>query len=73
MINNLELDALLAQEIDRRVGTASDAEPTIDALRSALHVLKGSAGMAGHHDLTLLVTQLGQRLRLGDACAFEQS
>jgi two-component system chemotaxis sensor kinase CheA len=73
VISNVELDALLAQEIDRRVGSESDPDPTPEALRSVLHVLKGSAGMAGHHDLTLLVTQLGQRLRAGDMTAIEQS
>lgn len=66
MISNLELDALLAQEINRRVGSESDPEPSLEALRQVLHVLKGSASMAGHHDLTLLVTQFGQRLRLGE-------
>jgi len=61
-----ELDALLAQEIDRRLGVVGASTPTLDALRTVLHVLKGSASMAGHHDLTLLVTQLSQRLRAGE-------
>lgn len=66
MINSRELDALLAQEIHRRVGGESDPAPSLDALRSVLHVLKGSASMAGHHDLTLLVSQFSQRIRLGE-------
>lgn len=73
MIPTLELDRLLAQEIVRRVGTDSDPAPTIEALRSALHVLKGSASMAGHHDLTLLVTQFGQRVKGGEEAAVEQA
>lgn len=66
MICNRELDTLLAQEITRRLGTSAGPEPSLDALRSVLHVLKGSASMAGYHDLSLVVTQLGQRLRLGE-------
>lgn len=66
MISSSDLDALLAQEICRRLGTTADPEPSVDALRSVLHVLKGSASMAGHNDLSLVVTQLGQRVRLGE-------
>jgi two-component system, chemotaxis family, sensor kinase CheA len=73
LISNLELDVLLAQEIDRQVGTSGDPEPSLETLRSLLHLLKGSASMAGHHDLTLLVTQLGQRLRLGQEGVAEQA
>lgn len=58
-----ELDALLAQEIDRRLATSAEVLPSEEHLRTILHVLKGSAAMAGHPDLALLVTQLGQRLR----------
>ncbi len=73
MISNRDLDTLLAQEILRRLGTAEDPEPTTEALRSVLHVLKGSASMAGHHDLTLVVTQLGQRMRLGEEGVAEEA
>src|SRR5690606_41711136 len=38
-------------------------------LRAALHSLKGSAAMAGHADLALVIGQLGTRLRAGDATA----
>lgn len=68
-----ELDRLLAQEIDRRLGVLGDGPPTVEALRAVLHVLKGSASMAGHHDLTLLVTQLGQRLKSGEDGVVELS
>jgi two-component system, chemotaxis family, sensor kinase CheA len=73
VISNRDLDTLLAQEIDRRLGTVTDPDPSVEALRSVLHVLKGSASMAGHHDLTLLVTQLGQRVRCGEEGVVEQS
>ncbi|HMA97453.1 MAG TPA: Hpt domain-containing protein [Polyangiaceae bacterium] len=69
MIPSQELDLILAQEITRRIGGDHDPPPTLDALRAALHVLKGSAGMTGHHDLTLLVTQYGQRVRSGESDA----
>lgn len=73
MIPSLELNRLLAQEIVRRVGSSTDPPPSLEALRSALHVVKGSAGMAGHHDLTLLVTQLSQRIRSGATEVVEEA
>jgi two-component system chemotaxis sensor kinase CheA len=70
---NQKLDRLLSQEIDRRLGVPGDPPPTLEALRAVLHALKGSASMAGHHDLTLLVTQLGQRVRAGEEGVVECS
>lgn len=66
MTPNQELDELLAQEIDRRLGVTGDGVTT-EALRTVFHLLKGSASMAGHHDLALLVTQLSARLHASEA------
>lgn len=55
-----QLDELLAQEIERRLGPPG---ALIDGnlLRILLHSLRGSAAMAGHGDLALAVAQLEQR------------
>jgi chemotaxis protein histidine kinase CheA len=65
-----KLDSLLAHEIDRRLGAPGQPSPSPEALRALLHLLRGSASLAGYSDLTLVATQLGQRMKSGelDAC-----
>lgn len=60
------VDALLASEIERRLSILEDASPRIDDVRATFHALRGSAGMAGHGDLSLLIGNLGTQLRAGD-------
>lgn len=62
-----ELDALLAEEIARRLPVLGSGE--LGEMRAALHTLKGSSAMAGHADLSLVIAQLSSRLRRGDAAA----
>lgn len=64
-----ELDALLAQEIRRRLALIGSGEADPRDLRAALHTLKGSAAMAGHGDLALVIAQLSARVRGGEAGA----
>lgn len=64
-----ELDRLLAEEIERRLpGLRGDEAEGMDA-RAVLHALKGSAAMAGHSELALVIGQLGERVRAGRAGA----
>ncbi len=62
-------DPLLASEIERRVALFGDPSTPHVTLRAALHALVGSAGMAGHTDLALVVSQGGARLADGDEAA----
>ena len=58
-----ELGRLLAGEITRRVRLLSDPNAPDVELRAALHSLKGSAGMAGHTELSLVIAQCAQRVQ----------
>jgi two-component system, chemotaxis family, sensor kinase CheA len=58
-----ELGRLLAGEIARRVGLVSDPNTPPLELRAALHALKGSAGMAGHIELSLVIAQCSHRVQ----------
>jgi two-component system chemotaxis sensor kinase CheA len=58
-----ELGRLLAGEIARRLVLLSDPNALEIDLRAALHALKGSAAMAGHPELALVIAQYGHRLR----------
>jgi two-component system chemotaxis sensor kinase CheA len=55
----------LAGEIARRVLLLSDPGTPEIELRAALHSLKGSAAMAGHAELALVLAQCSHRLRDG--------
>jgi two-component system chemotaxis sensor kinase CheA len=55
----------LASEIARRVLLLSDPGTPEIELRAALHSLKGSAAMAGHAELALVLAQCSHRLRDG--------
>ncbi|MEZ4223050.1 MAG: Hpt domain-containing protein [Polyangiaceae bacterium] len=57
-----DLDALLADEIQRRVSLLHDDAALTDA-RQVLHALRGSAGIAGYVELSLVLAHLGARLR----------
>ena len=59
-----ELGRLLAGEIARRVPLLSDPNTPDAELRAALHSLKGSAAMAGHTELSLVIAQCAQRVQL---------
>jgi two-component system chemotaxis sensor kinase CheA len=60
-----ELDRLLAAEIERRLPLLGSPETPVMDTRAALHSLKGSAAMAGYSELSLVVGQLGERVRTG--------
>ncbi len=62
-------DPLLASEIERRVALFGDPSTPHVTVRAALHALVGSAGMAGHTDLALVIAQGGARLAEGDETA----
>ena len=64
-----EVDALLADEIARRLPLLAQATGDPLDVRAALHSLRGAAAMAGHSDLALVITQLGARVREGEAGA----
>ena len=64
-----ELNRLLAGEIARRLRLLSDPNtPELD-LRGALHTLKGSAAMAGHTELALVIAQSSQRVQAKEPTA----
>jgi two-component system, chemotaxis family, sensor kinase CheA len=67
-VNRRELDPLLAGEIEKRLPVLREGGDFMD-MRAALHSLKGSLAMAGYPDLSLVVGQLGGRIREGDASA----
>jgi len=58
-----ELNRLLAGEIGRRMPLFTDPATSEVELRAALHSLKGSAAMAGHTELSLVIAQCNQRIR----------
>ena len=58
-----ELGRLLAGEIARRLRGFDDPDTPEIEVRAALHALKGSAAMAGHTELALVIAQLGQRVQ----------
>ena len=64
-----ELDRLLAGEIARRLRLLADPGTPRLELRGALHALKGSAAMAGHHELALVLAQASQRIQAKEATA----
>jgi two-component system chemotaxis sensor kinase CheA len=64
-----ELDRLLCEEIERRLPALDDIETSVTDARAVLHGLKGSAAMAGYSELSLVIGQLGERLRAGQADA----
>jgi two-component system, chemotaxis family, sensor kinase CheA len=57
-----QLDELLAQEIERRLGPVYVAVAP-ESLSILLHTLRGSVAMAGHTDLALVIGQLDARHR----------
>jgi two-component system, chemotaxis family, sensor kinase CheA len=59
----LELSRLLAGEIARRAHLLADPNTPEIELRAALHALKGSAAMAGHAELALVIGQHSHRVR----------
>lgn len=58
-----ELGRLLAGEIARRARLLGDPNTPEVELRATLHSLKGSAGMAGHTELSLVIAQCAQRVQ----------
>lgn len=69
---NPDLDALLAGEIERRLGSLEPSATPAEA-RATLHSLRGACALAGHHDLALVLAQLSARLRGGDESARAQA
>jgi two-component system chemotaxis sensor kinase CheA len=63
MSGSAELNRLLAGEIARRLEVFASDMSTPEDIRSALHALKGSAAMAGHGDLSLVINQFAVRFR----------
>ena len=61
-----DLRALLLTEIERHVDILRAAAADEGAVRGVLHALRGSAALAGEHDLSLVLAQLGTRSRQGD-------
>ena len=59
-----EVDALLAVEIERRV-TLLQSDADAEDARKVLHAVRGSAALAGHSELSLVLAHLGARLRAG--------
>ncbi len=68
-----QLGPLLAGEIARRIPTLEKVDADVMDVRAALHAIRGSAAMAGEHDLALVVGQIGARVRAGDATAREDA
>ncbi|HEY0468338.1 MAG TPA: Hpt domain-containing protein, partial [Polyangiaceae bacterium] len=58
-----ELGRLLAGEIERRMHVLGEPNTPDVELRAALHALKGSAAMAGHTELSLVIAQCAQRVQ----------
>lgn len=62
MNGSRQIDELLAQEIELRLGPiGTEVDP--NSLRILLHSLRGSVSMAGHTDLAMVINQLSQRNR----------
>lgn len=70
---SLELSRLLAGEIARRVPLLADLNVTEIEVRAALHALKGSAAMAGHTDLALVIGQHSTSLHERGPAGFEET
>jgi len=68
-VKQYELDALLADEIERRRALLAAERVDLGEARAALHTLRGSAAMAGYADLSLVLAQCSGRLRAGDSGA----
>lgn len=60
-----EVDALLADEVEQRVALLTEQTTAEDA-RRVMHSVRGSAALAGHGELSLVLAHLGARLRAGD-------
>ncbi len=63
-----KLTTLLASELTRHLQALGTA-PTPEQLRLVLHAVKGSAALAQCHDLSLVASQLGARVRSGETAA----
>ena len=68
-----DLDPLLLVEVQRRLRVFDAPAPNAQDLRAALHSLRGSAALAGHSELALLLGQLGSRLAASEAGALEET
>jgi two-component system, chemotaxis family, sensor kinase CheA len=68
-----DLRRLLATEIEKRLPILSDAATPEAELRAALHALRGSAAMAGESDLSLVLAQLGARVKSGEPGAVAET
>ena len=68
-----ELSRLLAGEIAQRLRRLSDPDAPDIEVRATLHSLKGSAGMAGHAELALVIAQLGHRVQARQAGAIAEA
>lgn len=68
-----ELNRLLAGEIARRLDTIRSPATAELEIRGALHALKGSAGMAEHAELALIIGQCGRRVREQQSDAVEDT
>lgn len=64
------VDALLADEIERRVPLLA-GQPSSEDARRVLHAMRGSAALAGHADLALVLAHLGAQIRAGELDASE--
>ena len=64
-----ELLPLLIAELRRHLVTLEGVDETLEAVRRAVHALKGSAGLAGEGELSQALARLERRMREGDADA----
>ncbi|MES1177881.1 MAG: ATP-binding protein [Myxococcales bacterium] len=72
-LSQLELGRLLAGEIARRLPVLGDPSTPELEIRAALHALKGSAAMAGHTELALVIAQFDQRVKARQPGAIAQT
>jgi chemotaxis protein histidine kinase CheA len=70
---DLDLDLLLAGEIERRLMLLEGPSPASSDVRAALHTLRGSASLAGHSELSIVIGQLSARIREGDEHALSDA
>ncbi len=61
-----ELLPLLIAELSRHLVTLEGVDETLEAVRRAVHALKGSAGLAGEAELSQALARLERRMRDGD-------
>lgn len=66
MSSGTNVDELLAAELERRLDVLCDPNSDVAEARAALHSIRGSAAVAGHADLALVVASFSQRLRQGE-------